>query len=199
MTLRLNGSTSGYVELDCPAVGGSNTLVLPGGNGTSGQVLSTNGSGALSWANGGKILQVVQTVKSDAFTNTTKGSYVAVTGLSASITPATTGSKVLIFAEVAWDGANNYPVFLHIYRNGSRITPVGNATGFTPSDAYNTSQSPGDTRAWYDQQTLIYLDSPATTSATTYQVYAAKPTAAVSNIAINTFGSSNITLLEVAA
>lgn len=49
MTLRLNGSTSGYTEIDAPAVAGSNTLVLPTGNGTSGQVLSTNGSGALSW------------------------------------------------------------------------------------------------------------------------------------------------------
>ena len=49
MTLRLNGSSSGYTELDAPAVAGSNTLVLPGGNGAAGQVLSTNGSGALSW------------------------------------------------------------------------------------------------------------------------------------------------------
>jgi len=50
MTLRLNGSTSGYVEIDAPATAGSNTLVLPTGNGTAGQFLQTNGSGALSWA-----------------------------------------------------------------------------------------------------------------------------------------------------
>ena len=49
MTLRLNGSTSGYVEIDAPDEAGSNTLVLPNGNGTNGQVLSTNGSGALSF------------------------------------------------------------------------------------------------------------------------------------------------------
>ena len=36
MTLRLNGSTSGYTEIDAPAVAGSNTLVLPTGNGSSG-------------------------------------------------------------------------------------------------------------------------------------------------------------------
>ena len=52
MTLRLNGSTSGYVEIDAPAASGSNTLVLPDGNGTSGQALQTNGSGALSWGPG---------------------------------------------------------------------------------------------------------------------------------------------------
>ena len=49
MTLRLNGSTSGFTEIDAPAVAGSNTLVLPTGNGSAGQVLTTNGSGALSW------------------------------------------------------------------------------------------------------------------------------------------------------
>jgi len=49
MTLRLNGSTSGYTEIDAPAVAGNNTLVLPGGNGSAGQVLQTNGSGTLSW------------------------------------------------------------------------------------------------------------------------------------------------------
>lgn len=50
MTLRLNGSTSGYTEIDAPAAAGNNTLVLPTGNGTNGQVLQTNGSGTLSWA-----------------------------------------------------------------------------------------------------------------------------------------------------
>ena len=49
MTLRLNGSTSGYVEIDAPATAGSNTLTLPNGNGSSGQYLQTDGSGGLSW------------------------------------------------------------------------------------------------------------------------------------------------------
>jgi hypothetical protein len=49
MTLRLNGSTSGFTEIDAPAIAGSNTLTLPGGNGTNGQVLTTDGAGALSF------------------------------------------------------------------------------------------------------------------------------------------------------
>ena len=49
MTLRLNGSTSGYVEIDAPATAGSNTLTLPNGGGSSGQYLQTDGAGALSW------------------------------------------------------------------------------------------------------------------------------------------------------
>ena len=51
MTLRLNGSSSGYTEIDAPAAAGSNTLTLPTGNGSAGQVLSTNGSGVLSFVN----------------------------------------------------------------------------------------------------------------------------------------------------
>jgi hypothetical protein len=50
MTIRLNGSTSGYTEIDAPAVAGSNTLVLPTGNGSADQALVTNGSGTLSFA-----------------------------------------------------------------------------------------------------------------------------------------------------
>jgi len=45
MTLRLAGSTSGYTEIDCPSVGGNNTLVLPTGNGSANQLLK-NGSTA---------------------------------------------------------------------------------------------------------------------------------------------------------
>ena len=49
MALRLNGSSSGYVELEVPADAGSHTLTLPDGGGSSGQYLQTNGSGTLSW------------------------------------------------------------------------------------------------------------------------------------------------------
>jgi len=49
-TLRLSGSTSGYVGLAPAAAAGSTTYTLPSADGTSGQVLSTNGSGTLSWA-----------------------------------------------------------------------------------------------------------------------------------------------------
>jgi hypothetical protein len=51
--LRLTGSTSGYVGLKAAAAAGSTTYTLPSADGTSGQVLSTNGSGTLSWATGG--------------------------------------------------------------------------------------------------------------------------------------------------
>jgi len=60
MTLRLNGATSGFTEIDAPAVAGSNTLVLPGGNGSNGNILGTDGAGNLSWVNGRMVLETAK-------------------------------------------------------------------------------------------------------------------------------------------
>lgn len=49
-TLRLSGSTSGYVGLAPAAAAGSTTYTLPSADGSDGQFLKTNGSGTLSWA-----------------------------------------------------------------------------------------------------------------------------------------------------
>jgi hypothetical protein len=47
------GSSSGYVGLQAAAAAGSTTYTLPSADGSTGQVLSTNGSGTLSWASAG--------------------------------------------------------------------------------------------------------------------------------------------------
>jgi len=62
-TLRLSGSTSGYVGFSVPANAGSTTYVLPSADGTNGQVLSTNGTATLSWitASGGASLSTANT------------------------------------------------------------------------------------------------------------------------------------------
>lgn len=49
MTIRLSGSSSGYVELSAPSVAGSNRLVMPTGNGSAQQSLTTDGTGTLNW------------------------------------------------------------------------------------------------------------------------------------------------------
>jgi len=50
MGIRLKGQTSGYVEIEAPATAADNTLTLPNGNGSSNQVLTTDGSGGLTFA-----------------------------------------------------------------------------------------------------------------------------------------------------
>lgn len=52
-SIRLSGATSGYVGLTVPAVAGSTTYTLPSADGASGQVLSTDGTGNLSWIDAG--------------------------------------------------------------------------------------------------------------------------------------------------
>lgn len=61
--LRLNGSTSGYAEVAAPAAAGNNRLTLPTGNGTNGQQLITDGTGATTWSDG-IVLQTVQATTS---------------------------------------------------------------------------------------------------------------------------------------
>lgn len=52
-TLRLSGSSSGYVGLAPASAAGSTTYTLPSADGSNGQALVTNGTGALSWAAAG--------------------------------------------------------------------------------------------------------------------------------------------------
>ena len=49
MALRLQGASSGYIELKAPASAGDNTLTLPTNNGSANTFLKTDGSGNLSW------------------------------------------------------------------------------------------------------------------------------------------------------
>jgi hypothetical protein len=82
-TLRLSGSSSGYVGFAPAASAGSTTYTLPSADGSSNQVLQTNGSGVLSWATSGS-----GTVTSVSGTGT-------VSGISLSGTVTTSGNLTL--------------------------------------------------------------------------------------------------------
>ena len=171
MTIRLNGSTSGYTEIDAPAVAGSNTLVLPTGNGTSGQVLTTNGSGALSWAGAGKILQVVQAVKTDTFSRTSSGSdYGDITGLSVSITPSSTSSKILVLASVnCSNGTAGNRMGIRLAVNSSAITAITGDASSTRTRATSATWT-GSAGNDLSHLAIKYLHSPSSVSAQTYSV-----------------------------
>jgi hypothetical protein len=98
-TIRLSGSTSGYVDLTAPAVAGSNNLVLPTGNGTADQVLAGNGSGALSFVDRGRM--VLETAK------TATGTSVDFTGI-----PSWVKRITVMFSEVSTNGSSNYAIRL---------------------------------------------------------------------------------------
>lgn len=200
MTLRLNGSTSGYTEIDAPAVAGSNTLLLPTGNGTSGQVLTTNGSGALSWALPGKILQVVDGSTTTAVTSTST-SY-ADSGLTVTITPTSSSNKILVNASFyGYFTRNNAEMGIKI-KLVRTIGGSGTDLYASPSDgdAYFYAAGIGGMSGRF-RTPFVYFDSPSTTSAITYKIQFACSTTANAGtvIAQESSARSVIAVMEVAA
>ena len=126
--------------------------------------------GLVSGANGG-IIQVAVTQKSDVFTWGTTGD-VAITGMSVSITPTRSDSKILVQVQIGASGVYNdaYPIFWQLYKDGSQISGAkGSGTSgstvkcasYTKNYVYYTGTS----------TSFSFLDSPSTTSATSYQLY----------------------------
>jgi hypothetical protein len=118
---------------------------------------------------GGKVLQVVSATKSDTYAaNGGLQTFYDITGLSLSITPASASNKILILATINGQGVIGASRFaFRLVRNTTAIG-IGDAAG---------SRARVSTNALYDASgrsietnSINYLDSPATTSATTYKV-----------------------------
>ena len=115
----------------------------------------------------GGIKQVVQTVKTDTF-STTSTSFTTVTGLAVTITPSSASSKVLLLGLINSGDTTSGSVKYRMTGGNSTVF-VGDAAG---SNRVRSAVSV-DTGVGADTviaQSFVYLDSPATTSAITYQV-----------------------------
>jgi len=135
------------------------------GIGTTGQVLTVSG-GVPTWATpaggGGKVLQVVQATTTTAL-NTSSTSYQN-TSLSASITPSATTSKVLVIAmQVATIQASDRRSIHTLFRGTVSGTDL--SAGTTDGLTTASNQTGGSSNYPFSMQ---YLDSPSTTSSTTY-------------------------------
>ena len=151
----------------------SPSFTLPSADGTSGQAIITDASGTLSFgdAGGGKVLQVVSTLKDDMFT-TSSTSFTQVTGLSASITPSATSSKVLVIVSATgYFAVNNSKVgFISVFKGGSNLIVPDTPQNRTPS--FEGGYGNEDTNHAFNINSFHFtiLDSPNTTSSTTYDV-----------------------------
>ena len=150
-----------------------------------------------------KIAQVVTADKTDVFT-TTSTSYIDVTGWTASITPTLNTSKILIMYSTSTSASGGTYTGFQILRGA---TAVGNGVPSGSQTAANKGQ--------YDSldgggMSMMghYIDSPATTSATTYQIQVKNHSANTLTVGatqknVNTSVTSsvltNITLIEVLA
>jgi hypothetical protein len=160
----------------------------------------------------GKVLQIVSTFKNDTWSSTASDSYQAITGLSASITPSSTSNKVLIMLSLTYGSPTGVWSGFKISRDaGSSFIAIANNDGsgrdFTSfGTSFDTSVSQEYT---LKDGSLNYLDSPSTTSAITYQVYAMgraghgvtylnRSSADSNDIYSGKRGVSSITLMEIA-
>lgn len=182
--------------------------------GTSGtDTFSINSSGVLLNASArpvlrqtGSVLQVVSTTKTDTF-STTSTSFVDITGLSVTITPSSTSSKILIVVN-AIGGSGGTAGALCTFRlmRDSTAINIGNAAGGYTQASVGGMRSPLDVNSsWLVP--MNFLDSPATTSAITYKVQGSieSNTLRINSTGSDTSGSqwsyrgaSTITVMEIA-
>jgi len=135
----------------------------------------------------GSVLQVVSNTFSTEVS--TSSSSFSDTGLTASITPSSTSSKILVFVDVqAVKKDNTTGVDLILVRGSTTIAQFAHNTGYNASTAYNIIGS----------ASCGYVDSPASTSSTTYKVQmASSANSGTARINDNT-NTSTIVLMEIA-
>jgi hypothetical protein len=145
---------------------------------------------AIGGGGGGKVLQVVNATYSTQ-TSTTSTSF-ADTGLTATITPTSATSKVLVFVnQVGCHRASgtNGALQLRLLRGATSIVTFEKYLGYNGSSIEINAGSASTT----------YLDSPATTSATTYKTQLATDLASYTLAVQANGGTSTITLMEIGA
>jgi hypothetical protein len=159
--------------------------------GTTGQVLTVSG-GVPVWsspAGGGKILQVIQGT-STTFVGSSTTTFID-SGLSASITPSATSSRILILTAQLYaktSGNSNNRVKTQMVRNSTVIAGMS-------TDALDT----GTALRNVGFISYHYVDSPNTTSATTYKVQFANDFTSA-QVFVNGFpDTSTIILMEIGA
>jgi hypothetical protein len=148
--------------------------------------LQTNGSGVLSFAgvsaSAGQVIQVLGATDSTS-RNTTSSTFVTASNtLSVTITPASASNKILILVS-AGVYTSGHPAYYTIYRGS---TNLGNTNGmfYLGTDITNGC-------------CMSYLDSPSTTSATTYQVYLRAYSAIGTAELQNSTTKGSITCMEI--
>jgi hypothetical protein len=123
MTLRLNGSTSGYTEIDAPAVAGNNSIALPTGNGSAYQILR-NGATAGS-------LEYTDKLVSGTAKASTSGTSIDFSPVDGTGIPSWVKRVTVMFNGVSGSGSSPFAIQL------------GTSSGFDTSSTYTGSASYG--------------------------------------------------------
>lgn len=184
-----NASGTGEFTIAAPNSNTNRTLTLPNVTGTFLTSATTTGFPA------GSVIQVVSATYSTA-TNIASTSYTD-TGLTASITPTSASSKILVIV--------NQSVYNQQNTNAARLFELQllrGATTIMDKDFYSYAGTGAN--GYFEtglDGTQIILDSPATTSSTTYKTQGRMDSTASSTVLVFQGGSgeSTMTLMEIAA
>ena len=155
---------------------GSITGLSVGGLG-SGVVNSTtlaDGAATGSKLGTGSIIKVLQTVKTDTFSRN-GSSWGDITGMNQSIPPISTSSKVFVMVDLKIGADHGDSDYNFKIVRGSTDIYIGDADGSKRrssmgTGSYGMPSNTADGQYRIEQVSLMFLDSPSTTSATTYKV-----------------------------
>lgn len=155
----------------------------------------------------GSVLQVKSATKTDK-QSTTSSTPSDITGLSVSITPTSTSSKILVITNINFGGDLNMYGAIDVLRGSSKITEGSYPTGNQVAATIGVGGDNDNFNFKIMTASHNFLDSPASTSALTYKVQFAS-THASKNFTINApdetndaawivGGTSTITVMEIA-
>jgi len=122
-------------------------------------------------ATAGGIIQTVQVVKTDVTSQGSASTWNDISGMSVTITPQSSSSKILIIPDLALGGSNMADYHL-VWRLLRGSTAIAVATESTDADLTGTGgmhRAASGANAYFFGCSKIFVDSPATTSATTYK------------------------------
>jgi hypothetical protein len=184
MPIKINGATSGYVQLSAPDVAGNTDLTLPSGTGT------------LLTAEGGKVLQIVRATDSTA-RSTTSTSFVDVTGMTVTITPQKSTSAILLICtgRMNTSGPSNADNLGVLQITDSGNTAISGAEA-GPAGNYQVTHSSGQA---FNLFNIMAYATPATTSAVTYKMRFKADAASITVYIDNFNNTGQMFAIEVSA
>jgi len=177
-------------------------VILPSGiNNTSISNVTSLPSGV-----GGKVLQVV--AQEYDTENSITGSTFTDSGLTLNITPSSSSNKVFVQFNLCLSGNDNAYIACKIFRGATEIGSTTN-TGTGQECFAGITISNGDNSSYGSQPwTLQFLDSPNTTSSTTYKLQLSPMRTSSNTLYLNRSNnlgddnqfrtSSGMTLMEIA-
>jgi hypothetical protein len=139
-------------------------------------------------ASAGQVLQLVETANSTE--KSTTSTTPVTTGISASITPKFSNSKIKVTVNITGIYSILMASYFSVYRNGTNLAPGGGTNNM--ADLYCNVANV------LSSQTIVYIDSPASTSAQTYTLYFWASSGTCYTNLSSTNGYTTIVLEEIA-